>query len=442
MPRVEAEIRSRDLEQMIAEPTITEEPAPIGIGITITRLLSQTDRLTFSDQFNYSLLDPPTNSYVVPRNLLENSNFEDTIDIMSGSGVSVDWAHNINSAHTLNIQSSREQLLYQLSLITSAKFDLTGSTGAGVSELTQRSGITATGEVNVTNGEITSIDITNGGSGYTSAPTIGFTGGGGTGATATAITNIGEIVNIIITDAGSGYTSAPTVTFTGGGGTGATATVTINSSGEVDSITITYGGFEYEFVPTVIITDTSGGSGANAIAVLTNGEVTDVTITDGGSGYDTSTTTVTFSTPIRTASFEAWVYVESITGSPELRLLMRSLDIINNTILDTSIIRTQDSITTGWNLLKVDGYVVPLSGQSITVSWSAPSEDGGSAIIGYHIRHRIGTNSWVEITTGISGTSYTITGLDTLTEYEIQVRAVNIVDFGDWSNSMTITTGS
>ena len=366
MPRIEAEIRSRDLEQMIAEPTITEEPAPIGIGITITRLLSQTDRLTLSDEFNYLLINSSPAFYVVPRNLLENSNFEDTIDIMSGSGVSVDWAHSINSAHTLDIQSSREQVLHQLGLITSAKFDLTNSTGSGISELTQRSGITATGEVNVISGEVTSIDIT-------------------------------------------------------------------------------YGGFEYEFAPTVTIMDTSGsGSGAIATAILTNGEVTDVTIIDRGSGYDTSTTTVTFSTPIRTASFEAWVYVESITGSPELRLLVRSLDL--NTVLNTSNIETQDSVTTtiiatgGWNLLKVDGYDIPSSGQAITVSWSVPSDDGGSPIIGYHIRYRIGSNNWTEITTGISGTSHEITGLASTTTYEIQVRAVNAINFGEWSGSTTITT--
>jgi hypothetical protein len=47
--------------------------------------------------------------------------------------------------------------------------------------------------------------MTSRGSGYTSAPTIGFTGGAGTGASSAAIS-----------PGGSGYTSAPTVVFTGG----------------------------------------------------------------------------------------------------------------------------------------------------------------------------------------------------------------------------------
>jgi hypothetical protein len=62
------------------------------------------------------------------------------------------------------------------------------------------------------------------GSGYTSAPTVSFSGGGGTGAAATAYISGGVVQAFRITDPGIGYTSAPTVTLTGGGGTGASAT--------------------------------------------------------------------------------------------------------------------------------------------------------------------------------------------------------------------------
>lgn len=71
---------------------------------------------------------------------------------------------------------------------------------------------------------LTAVTVTNGGSGFTTAPTVGFTGGAGTGAAATAIVEDGVVVGIVVTAAGSGYTTAPTVTFTGGGGTGAAAT--------------------------------------------------------------------------------------------------------------------------------------------------------------------------------------------------------------------------
>jgi fibronectin-binding autotransporter adhesin len=68
----------------------------------------------------------------------------------------------------------------------------------------------------------TSVSVTAGGSGYTSAPTVTISGGGGTGATATATVASGAVTAITITNPGSGYTSAPTIAF-GGPGTGATA---------------------------------------------------------------------------------------------------------------------------------------------------------------------------------------------------------------------------
>lgn len=75
------------------------------------------------------------------------------------------------------------------------------------------------------------------GSGYTSAPTVTFSGGGGTGAAGTAllttyeeidrstgsVTTVTRVTGVTITNAGSGYTTAPLVTLTGGGGSGAVA---------------------------------------------------------------------------------------------------------------------------------------------------------------------------------------------------------------------------
>jgi CO/xanthine dehydrogenase Mo-binding subunit len=78
-------------------------------------------------------------------------------------------------------------------------------------------------------GKINSISVGNGGSGYTSAPTVTLTGGGGTGATATATIADGKVSAITLGNAGSGYTSAPTVVISGGGGTGATGTVSFTS---------------------------------------------------------------------------------------------------------------------------------------------------------------------------------------------------------------------
>lgn len=82
-------------------------------------------------------------------------------------------------------------------------------------------------------GGVTGVAVTSGGSGYTSAPTVSFTGGSGTGAAATATVVAGVVTAITVTDPGTGYTSAPTVAFTGGAGTGAAATASYGTTGNV-----------------------------------------------------------------------------------------------------------------------------------------------------------------------------------------------------------------
>ncbi len=70
---------------------------------------------------------------------------------------------------------------------------------------------------------VTFLVLTAGGSGYTSAPTVSFSGGGGSGASAAAFITNGAVIGFRMVSLGSGYTSAPTVTLSGGGGAGAAA---------------------------------------------------------------------------------------------------------------------------------------------------------------------------------------------------------------------------
>jgi hypothetical protein len=72
-------------------------------------------------------------------------------------------------------------------------------------------------------GALGGVYVLNGGTGYTSAPSVAFSGGGGSGAVATAVVSGGAVVGFTVTNHGSGYTSAPTVTLTGSTGTGAVA---------------------------------------------------------------------------------------------------------------------------------------------------------------------------------------------------------------------------
>jgi hypothetical protein len=92
-------------------------------------------------------------------------------------------------------------------------------------EIPMQTGITAY-PIGLTAGYISSVTITDGGTGYAASGTVTFTGGGGTGATGTYTSTDGVIDAITITNGGSAYTSAPTVSFSGAG-SGATGTAIV-----------------------------------------------------------------------------------------------------------------------------------------------------------------------------------------------------------------------
>ena len=109
--------------------------------------------------------------------------------------------------------------------------------------------------------EVTTITVTNGGSGYTSAPTVTISGGSGSGAQATATIKNGAVTSVDIVNNGYNYTSAPTVAFTGGGGSSAAATAAIHGG--------TYNiGYLYEYsveFPTIYPTQVEGEKSASDV---------------------------------------------------------------------------------------------------------------------------------------------------------------------------------
>lgn len=72
---------------------------------------------------------------------------------------------------------------------------------------------TATGIAVAATTVVTSVTISDGGDGYTAAPTVTFSGGGGTGAAGTAVLTNGKVTSVTMTNNGTGYTTPPTVTF-------------------------------------------------------------------------------------------------------------------------------------------------------------------------------------------------------------------------------------
>ncbi|MCY4505162.1 MAG: fibronectin type III domain-containing protein, partial [Hyphomicrobiales bacterium] len=70
----------------------------------------------------------------------------------------------------------------------------------------------------------------------------------------------------------------------------------------------------------------------------------------------------------------------------------------------------------------------------LTVTWAAPSSDGGSPITSYDVQYQVSTTGTPVTRNNISDTSLTIPSLTKDTEYRARVRAVNAQGMSDWSS--------
>lgn len=228
-------------------------------------------------------------------------------------------------------------------------------------------GSRAKGTVSVSSGVITGVTLTgavreinlvSGGSGYTSAPTITFSGGGGSNAVAIAKMNTttGSVLYCTVTNPGDNYTSDPTVTFgtawaattavligeqyyvsnrlytvTVAGTTGSTAPSHTSGTATNGTATFAYAGspatgavvrrfgYGYSTVPTLSFT--GGGTGVNAVVTVSKSEAKLLPILDGGQivgaiaenpGIGYSTASLTVSGPGTGASLSADLNVGNI----------------------------------------------------------------------------------------------------------------------------------
>ena len=128
---------------------------------------------------------------------------------------------------------------------------------------------------------LSSAQVTNLGSGYTSAPSCTLSGGGGSGATCSAI-ETGVVSSINLTNGGSGYSTA-TCTLTGGGGTGASCVASAGATTAVSGVVLTNFGSGYTSAPTCTIS----GDGTGATCTVTEATGIAVSLTAAGSGYTT-----------------------------------------------------------------------------------------------------------------------------------------------------------
>jgi hypothetical protein len=146
-------------------------------------------------------------------------------------------------------------------------------------------GTTMLGTITLRNDKnIISTNIINGGSGYTTPPTITVDDPTGQGAQITAVIGDSSISAITINNNSSNHNYvSPILTVVGGGGSGAILQpVLVN--GDIDEVVVVSGGQGYTSIPTIRIEDPSG-AGCTMSALLSGSPILDLVIVNGGTGY-------------------------------------------------------------------------------------------------------------------------------------------------------------
>lgn len=135
------------------------------------------------------------------------------------------------------------------------------------------------------------ITVTDGGIGYTSAPTVTVFGGHGSGVAATATVENGTVTEVTITNPGTGYVlgDALGIAFSGGGNDKNAKLSCTVTNGVITAVTIDDPGSGYAETPTVII-HAAGGGGGGATAIVSgvndSGQITGIYVTNPGSNYN------------------------------------------------------------------------------------------------------------------------------------------------------------
>jgi hypothetical protein len=159
-------------------------------------------------------------------------------------------------------------------------------------------------------GQVSSIQMLTVGAGYSNNVTVAISAPAlGTAATAVPVIVGGQVTGINLTNQGTGYTEADpvTVTITDNGGTPTTPATAFAwkipkndnlSIGTIDAINVTNGGTGYTTAPTVTVSAPASGTTATAYATVAGGVITKIVVSNPGDGYATGdTVTVTIAGP-------------------------------------------------------------------------------------------------------------------------------------------------
>lgn len=157
---------------------------------------------------------------------------------------------------------------------------------------------------------ITTIAVTYGGSGYTSAPGVTITPtDGGTGGAATAVlATEGDVIAVAANNAGSGYAVNDTITLNVANGTQLIVTVTGETAGAIDTVSVTTQSGDFTGDEVAIAQTSTSGTGTGATFDTTVGfAIASVTVDTAGTGY-LAAPTITFASGSATA-------VASVSGN-------------------------------------------------------------------------------------------------------------------------------
>ena len=191
-------------------------------------------------------------------------------------------------------------------------------------------GTQATATGNLTLDVLTSITITNAGTGYRKRPSVTITGDG-TSAAAHAELTVTGVESVTLTSTGSAY-QAPSVSFSGGGGNGTVASIFVVAT-SVSSVELLTPGTSY-VSPVVTFSGGGGGGGAAATAAVATNSISSVNLTNGGTGFTSPPTVTTPSGGISgaaiTASIGFLTYIDVEPVSKSKDLVMRSSIVLSS----------------------------------------------------------------------------------------------------------------
>jgi autotransporter-associated beta strand protein len=205
---------------------------------------------------------------------------------------------------------------------------------------------------------------------------VTFSGGGGSGAAATAVLTGGVVTAINITNGGTGYTSPPTMTLTAAptGGTTATASTTLT----VVSLTLGAAGVGYTAAPSISIAAPPSGTAATASISGNNFALIGIQASATGNNYTNATAVINSSNGATGTTLGAAVL-------PTVNLTADS------TIAGSGDISIPIPVTGTGGLIKAGTNTVTLSGSnSYTGSTTVQS---GTLLL-------VGSNAWGPALTG------------------------------------------